>query len=89
MTLVERFIEINGWSTARKTALLAGIGLPAFIVLAALAVTATVLAFFAVDTLRNAPETFVAILVILILAIALDTLWRRVRGPLPASVNDS
>lgn len=27
MTLVERFIEINGWSTSRKTALLAGLGL--------------------------------------------------------------
>lgn len=26
MTLVERFIEINGWSTSRKTALLAGLG---------------------------------------------------------------
>ncbi|MGH8529333.1 MAG: hypothetical protein ACRETN_05750 [Nevskiales bacterium] len=27
MTLVERFIEINGWSTSRKTALLSGLGL--------------------------------------------------------------
>lgn len=27
MTLVERFIEINGWSTSRKSALLAGLGL--------------------------------------------------------------
>ena len=34
------------------------------IVLAAIAVTAIVLAFFAVDTLRNAPETFAAIIAI-------------------------
>ncbi|HEU5263350.1 MAG TPA: hypothetical protein VFU34_01845, partial [Gaiellaceae bacterium] len=59
------------------------------VVLAALAVTATVLAFFAVDTLRNAPETFVAIVAILILAVVLDTIWRLVRGPLPAVGNGS
>jgi ABC-type uncharacterized transport system permease subunit len=59
------------------------------IVLAALAVTATVLAFFAVDTLRNAPETFVAIVAILILALVLDTIWRRARGPLPPTANPS
>jgi hypothetical protein len=59
------------------------------VVLAALAVTATVLAFFAVDTLRNAPETFVAIVAILIFAVVLDTIWRLVRGPLPAVGNGS
>jgi amino acid transporter len=59
------------------------------VVLAALAVTATVLAFFAVDTLRNAPETFVAIVAILILAVVLDTIWRRARGPLPPTANPS
>ena len=32
MTLVERFIEINGWSTSRKTALLAVLVLPAFVI---------------------------------------------------------
>jgi adenylate cyclase len=32
MTLVERFIEINGWSTSRKTALLAGLALPTHII---------------------------------------------------------
>ncbi|MGH8431247.1 MAG: adenylate/guanylate cyclase domain-containing protein, partial [Solimonas sp.] len=32
MTLVERFIEFNGWSTSRKTALLAGLGLPSHVI---------------------------------------------------------
>ena len=50
------------------------------IVLAAIAVTAIVLVFFAVDTLRNAPETFAAIVAILLLAIALDFIWKRSRG---------
>jgi hypothetical protein len=40
-----------------------------------------VLVFFTVDTLRNAPETFAAILGISILAVVLDTVWKRVRGP--------
>jgi amino acid transporter len=44
------------------------------IVLAAIAITAVVLAFFAVDTWRSAPETFVAILAILAVAVVLD--WR-------------
>jgi hypothetical protein len=51
------------------------------IVLLAIAVTAIVLVFFAVDTARNAPETFVAIVAIAALAVVLDTLWRRARGP--------
>jgi amino acid transporter len=46
------------------------------IVLLAIAVTALVLAFFAVDTARNAPQTFVAIIVIALLAVGLDSLWR-------------
>jgi amino acid transporter len=51
------------------------------IVLLAIAVTAIVLVFFAVDTARTAPETFVAIVGITALAVVLDTLWRRARGP--------
>jgi hypothetical protein len=34
VTLVERFIEFNGWSTSRKTALLAGLGLAMHIAVA-------------------------------------------------------
>ena len=55
-------------------------GSQAVIVLAAIAVTAIVLAFFAVDTVRNAPETFVAIIVIALLAVVLDLVWKRMRG---------
>ena len=47
------------------------------IVLAAIAVTAIVLVFFAVDTLRNAPETFTAIVGIGLLAVVLDFIWKR------------
>ncbi len=46
--------------------------------------------FFAVDTLRNAPETFTAIVAIALLAIILDFIWKRRRphaqpGPAPTS----
>ena len=49
------------------------------IVLLGMAVTALVLAFFAVDTLRNAPETFSAIVGMTLLAIGLDFLWKWAR----------
>ena len=54
-------------------------GSQALIVLAAIALTATVLAFFAVDTLRNAPETFSAIVGIALLSVLLDFVWKRAR----------
>jgi amino acid transporter len=57
----------------------ADIGAAAPIVIAAIAVTAVVLVFFAFDTLRNAPETFAAIVGIAALAIVLDLVWKRVR----------
>jgi amino acid transporter len=61
----------------------AEIGARAPIVLVALAATAVVLVFFAVDTLRNAPETFAAIVAIAVLSVVLDTVWKwmRDRGP--------
>jgi amino acid transporter len=46
-------------------------------VLLGISATAVVLAFFAVDTLQNAPETFVAIVVIAVLAVLIDTFWKR------------
>jgi amino acid transporter len=52
-------------------------------VLLGLAATATVLAFFAVDTLQNAPETFVAMVAIAVLAVAADFLWKRSRPESP------
>jgi amino acid transporter len=54
-------------------------GSNASIVLAAIAVTAIVLVFFAVDTLRNAPETFTAIVAIALLSVVLDFVWKRSR----------
>jgi amino acid transporter len=49
------------------------------IVLVGMAATAVVLGFFAVDTLRNAPETFGAIVAMTLLAVALDLVWKRMR----------
>ena len=59
------------------------------IVLLAIAVTALVLAFFAVDTARNAPQTFVAIIVIALAAVGLDSLWRLRRPSAVAAVDSS
>ena len=56
-------------------------GSSAAIVLLAIAVTVIVLAFFAVDTLRSAPETFGAIVAIGVLAVILDF----VLSPRPAA----
>ena len=50
------------------------------IALAAIAVSVIVLAFFAVDTAKNDPATFVAILAITALAIVLDFMWKRGRS---------
>jgi amino acid transporter len=50
------------------------------IVLLGIAVTVVVLGFFAVDTLRNAPETFTAIVAMTLLAVVLDIVWKRMRG---------
>ncbi len=51
------------------------------IVLLGVAATAIVLVFFTVDTVRNAPETFAAIVGILVLAVILDFVWKSARGP--------
>lgn len=56
----------------------------AAIVLAAIVLTATVLVFFAVDTLRNEPETFTAIVVIVLMSVSFDLVWKRIRGEVPA-----
>jgi len=51
-----------------------------WILLCTIAATAIVLGFFAVDTARNAPETFAAIVVVALMAVILDLVWKRVRG---------
>jgi amino acid transporter len=55
-------------------------GAQGWLVLLGVAVTVVVLGFFAVDTLRNAPETFTAIVATTGLAVGLDLVWKRVRG---------
>ena len=61
------------------------------IVLLGMAATAIVLVFFGIDTLRNDPETFVAIVGVAGLAVVLDLVWKRIRGPRqePATAGDS
>ena len=54
-------------------------GASTFVILLGMAATAVVLGFFAVDTLRNDPETFTAIVAMTLLAIALDVVWKHVR----------
>jgi amino acid transporter len=61
----------------------AEIGASSAVVLAAIAVTGVVLVAFAIDTVRNAPETFAAIIAIAMLAVVLDTVWKRARGAQP------
>ncbi len=60
-------------------------GASAAIILVGIAATRVVLAFFVVDTFRNAPQTFTAIVVIAALAVGLDVVWKRARGEPPAS----
>jgi amino acid transporter len=63
-------------------------GASAPIVLLGMAVTAIVLGFFAVDTLRNAPETFGAIVGMTLLAVGLDIVWKWVRDRSPGVVTE-
>jgi amino acid transporter len=73
------------------TAVALGVRFPSrggVIAIAAIGVTAVVLVFFAVDTLRNDAWTFVAIVLIAVLAVVLDAIWKRrapMAGPGPES----
>jgi amino acid transporter len=66
-------VGLAGYRLRRET------GSNTALVLTAMAVTAVVLVSFAVDTWRNAPETFVAIVGILAFAVVLDGWTRRSR----------
>jgi hypothetical protein len=48
------------------------------IVAVAMLATGVVLVLFAVDTARNAPQTFTAMIVLGFLAVGLDSVWKRV-----------
>jgi amino acid transporter len=56
---------------------------------AAIASTLVVLVLFSIDTARNEPRTFVAIVVIGALTVVLDFLWKRQRGPLAPDLDPS
>ena len=66
-------VGVSGYRLRAET------GARGWVVAVAMAATAVVLVFFAVDTLRNAPETFAAIVAIAVLAVVLDLVWKRVR----------
>jgi amino acid transporter len=72
-------VGISGYRLRSETGALGAI------VLLGIAATAIVLVFFAADTLRNAPQTFVAIVAIAVLAVILDTVWKRMRPEAPAA----
>jgi amino acid transporter len=58
-------------------------GASAVVVSVTMLATGIVLVLFAIDTARNAPQTFTAMIVIGVLAVVLDAVWKRVR---PTSV---
>jgi hypothetical protein len=58
------------------------LGRPARLLRGRRGVTITVvLVLFAIDTARNPPETFAAMLVLVALAIVLDAVWKHLRRP--------
>ena len=73
--LIFLLVAASGYRLRRET------GSIGAIVLLGMATTVIVLVFFAIDTLRNASETFVAILGVTALAVVLDSVWKRIRGP--------
>ena len=73
--LIFLLVAASGYRLRRET------GSIGAIVLLGMATTVIVLVFFAIDTLRNASETFVAILGVTALAVVLDLVWKRIRGP--------
>jgi amino acid transporter len=72
-------VGVSGYRLRAET------GARGWIVAVAMAATAVVLVFFAIDTLRNAPETFAAIVAIAALAVLLDAVWKHMRKELPPS----
>jgi amino acid transporter len=70
-----------GWVRRHET------GSNPVIIIAAMAVIGVVLGFFLADTIRNAPETFIAMIAVGILAIVLDALCRRPAPPPTTAVS--
>jgi amino acid transporter len=70
-----------GWRRRRETSSNAAI------IVLAIGLVVVVLGFFAVDTVRNSPETFGAILGVGVLSVVLDALFRRNAQPTAAFVS--
>ena len=64
-------------------------GSKAWLIVVTMAATAFVLVLFGIDTARNAPETFTAMILLVVLAIVLDLVWKRVRRRRQAEGLDS
>jgi amino acid transporter len=54
-------------------------GSQAWVIVLTMLATAVVLVMFGIDTARNEPQTFVAMIVLVVLAVVLDLVWKRVR----------
>ena len=74
LALIFLLVAASGYRLRKET------GSTGAIVLLGMAATAIVLVFW-IDTLRNDPETFVAIVGVAGLAVVLDLVWKRIRGP--------
>ena len=55
-------------------------GSKAWVILLTMTATAVVLVLFGIDTARNAPQTFIAMIGLVVLAIVLDLVWKRIRA---------
>ncbi len=65
-------------------------GSKAWVILLTMTATAVVLVLFGIDTARNAPQTFTAMIGLVVLAVVLDVVWKRIRAqreerPAPAA----
>jgi hypothetical protein len=58
-------------------------------IVAAIAATAVILVVFSIQTLRDAPETFVGMIAILVLAVGLDLVWARMRKSRTAALESA
>ncbi|MCH6165128.1 APC family permease [Pseudonocardia alaniniphila] len=58
-------------------------GSNAWLITITMLATCFVLVLFAIDTARNAPQTFTAMTVLVLLAVVLDFVWKRVRARAP------
>ena len=54
-------------------------GSKAWVIVVTMAATAVVLVLFGIDTARNAPQTFTAMILLVVLAVVLDLVWKRIR----------